>query len=331
MGVLVIKHLITTQDWKFDEINSLIEKAFKMKKRKNQNEDYEPLKNKTMIMIFYNPSTRTRTSFEIAMTQLGGHAIFMSSDKAWIGQESESIKDTSRVLSRYGDLIAIRMFPNASKWVYGASNAALREYCDNSTVPIINLEDDMFHPCQALTDLMTIKEFKGNLKNKKITISWAYHPKPLPMSVVNSILLISTRFGLDVTLTHPKGFDLSPQILDWAKNNSKEIGSSFEITNDMDEGYDDADIVYVKSWGAFQYYGDFKEEKRLRQPYRTDWICNENIMEKTKKDSIFMHCLPVRRNIVVSDAVIDGPHSVVYDQAENRLHLQKALLVDLMS
>lgn len=323
---MIIKHLITAQDWKLDEINFLIDKAFEMKKRKDINDIYEPLKNKTMIMIFYNPSTRTRTSFEIAMTQLGGHAIYMSSEKSWIGQESESVKDTARVLSRYADLIAIRMFPNASKWIYGASNASLREYCENSTVPIINLEDDMYHPCQALTDLMTIKEFKGKIENKKLTISWAYHPKPLPMSVVNSILLISTRFGLDVTLTHPKGFELSPQILDLAKTNSKGSGSNFEISHNMDEGYNDADIVYLKSWGAFQHYGNFQEEKKLRQPYREKWICNEEIMEKTKKDSIFMHCLPVRRNVVVTDSVIDGPHSVVYDQAENRLHLQKALL-----
>ncbi|MHA1784650.1 MAG: N-acetylornithine carbamoyltransferase [Candidatus Helarchaeota archaeon] len=328
---MTIKHLITTQDWELNELKTLIDNAFDLKKKKNQKNDVDPLKNKTLIMIFYNPSTRTRTSFEIAMTQLGGHAIFMSSEKAWIGQESESVKDTARVLSRYGDIIAIRMFPNATKWIYGASNNALKEFCKNSTVPIINLEDDMFHPCQALSDIMTIKEFKGNLKNKKITISWAYHPKPLPMSVVNSILLTSTRFGLDVTLTHPKGFDLSPQILDLAKKNSEEQGGKFQVVYEMEEGYSDADIVYVKSWGAFKHYGNFQEEKRLRQPYRKKWICNEEIMEKTRSDSIFMHCLPVRRNIVVTDEVIDGPHSVVYDQAENRLHLQKAILLNLIA
>jgi len=187
----------------------------------------------------------------------------------------------------------------------------------------------MYHPCQALSDIMTIKEKKKKLKNKKITISWAYHPKPLPMSVANSILLMSTRFGLDVTLTHPKGFDLSPQILDIAKDNAQQAGSDFQIVNDMEEGYNDADIVYVKSWGAFKEYGNFPKEKKLRQPYRDKWICNEDIMNKTKKDSVFMHCLPVRRNVVVTDGVIDGPHSVVYDQAENRLHVEKALLMKL--
>ena len=329
MGFLTSNNLISTQDWSIDDLEELIEKAVDLKNKKNQDSTHEALKNKTLIMIFYNPSTRTRTSFEIAMTQLGGHAVFLSSEKAWFGQESESVKDTAKVLSRYADLIAIRMFPNVSKWVYGASNTTLREFSKYSTIPVINMEDDMYHPCQALSDIMTIQEKKKKLKNKKITISWAYHPKPLPMSVANSILLTSTRFGLDVTLTHPKGFDLSPQIIDLAKNNAQESGSDFQIVNDMEEGYNDADVVYVKSWGALKEYGNFPEEKKLRQPYREKWICNEDIMNKTKTDSIFMHCLPVRRNVVVTDSVIDGPHSVVYDQAENRLHLEKALLMKL--
>ena len=281
-------------------------------------------------MLFFNPSTRTRTSFEIAMTQLGGHAIFMSAKDIWLGTNSESVKDTAKVLSRYGDAVAIRMFPDISKGVYGSSDKTAREFAEWSDMPIINMEDDLFHPCQALTDIMTIKEKLGSLKHKKIVISWAYHPKPLPVSVTNSIVLITTRFGLDVTLCHPKGFELQPYILNFAKDNSKKAGGSFKTVNTMEEGYKDAEIVYVKSWGSLQHYGNKQEEKRLRQPYRGKWKCNKKIMKTTASNSIFMHCLPVLRNVVVDDAVIDGSHSVVYDQAENRLHLQKALLSEIM-
>ncbi|MFX0135762.1 MAG: N-acetylornithine carbamoyltransferase [Candidatus Hodarchaeota archaeon] len=320
---------ITTQEWEKEKLEFLIDKAFELKNTKDPSKYSEILKNKTLIMLFFNPSTRTRTSFEVAMTQLGGHAIFMSGKDIWLGKNSESVKDTAKVFSRYADIIAIRMFPDISKGDYGTINKIMREFAEWSEIPIINMEDDLFHPCQALTDIMTIKEKLGSLKNKKIVISWAYHPKPLPVSVPNSIVLNSTRFGLDVTLCHPKGFELQPYILKTAEQNAKDNGGSFRIVNTMEEGYKDAEIVYVKSWGALQYYGNNKEEKQLRQPYRGKWICNEKIMKITAKSSIFMHCLPVLRNVVVDDVVIDGSHSVVYEQAENRLHLQKALLSEI--
>ncbi|MHA1379066.1 MAG: N-acetylornithine carbamoyltransferase [Candidatus Helarchaeota archaeon] len=322
--------LITTQEWKKENLESLINKAFEIKKEKLSPKFTKILKNKTLIMLFFNPSTRTRTSFEVAMTQLGGHAIFMSAKDMWLGKNSESVKDTAKVLSRYADAMAVRMFPDITKGDYGTSNKTAREFAEWSDLPVINMEDDLFHPCQALADIMTIKEKLGSLKNKKIVISWAYHPKPLPVSVTNSILLASTRFGLDVTLCHPKGFELQSQILKFAQENAKKNKGSFEILNTMEEGYQDAEIVYVKSWGSLQHYGDKREEKKLRQPFRGKWKCNEKIIRITAPNSIFMHCLPVLRNVVVDDAVIDGPHSVVYDEAENRLHLQKALLSEII-
>ncbi len=302
----------------------------KAKEYKKNRKPTEELKGKTFVMIFFNPSTRTRNSFAIAMIELGGFPLFFEAEKTWLGQQSESPKDTAKVLSRYAAGIGIRIFPNITKWKYGASNQLLQEIAKWSDVPLINLEDDLYHPCQALTDIFTIREKKKKLEGKKFLLSWAYHPKPLPVSVPNSTVLTMTRFGLDVTLLHPKGFELDSKILTMAKENAKESGGSFEIVNSLEEGYQDADIVYVKSWGSLKYYGSFKEEKQLRVPYRKIWICDENKMELTKKDSIFMHCLPIRRNIVATDGVIDGSHSVVYDQAENRLHVQKAILLKLL-
>jgi len=325
------KDLITTQDWSKSELDYVIEKAFQIKKdyKKGVYKEVELLPGYTLIMIFFSPSTRTRNSFEIGMTQLGGHAVYIDASKSWIGRQSESIKDTAKVLSRYGDAIGIRIFPNITKWKYGASHQIIREFQKYSDVPIINLEDDLYHPCQALTDIMTIKEKINKIKNKKFVLSWAYHPRPLPVSVPNSSLLIMTRFGLDVTLAHPPGFELDEKILNLAKKNVESSGGSLEVVHSVKEAYEGADIIYVKSWGSLKEYGNPKEEKKIRLPYREIWKCNDDLMDLTKKNSIFMHCMPIRRNMIATDSVCDGPHSIIYDQAENRLHLQKGLLVSI--
>ncbi|MFB0563717.1 MAG: N-acetylornithine carbamoyltransferase [Candidatus Lokiarchaeia archaeon] len=321
------KDLITTQEWGYDELESVLDLASEMKREPEKFSS--ELQGKSLIMLFFNPSTRTRLSFEIGMTQLGGHSVHMDAGKAWIGKGSESIKDTASVMARYGDGISIRIFPNITDWQYGKSNEVVREFAEWADIPVVNMECDLFHPCQALADILTIKEKKGNLSGKKFVLSWVYHPRPLPVAVPNSALLIATRFGLDVTLLHPKGFELDEQIMEWARSNSEANGCSLEVSHSMGEAYRDADIIYVKAWGSLKYYGKFEEEKKLRVDFR-DWICNEELMEITNKDSIFMHCLPMRRNVEATDAVVDGPHSVVYDEAENRLHVQKAILSLIM-
>jgi len=222
------------------------------------------------------------------------------------------------------------LFPVSVNWIYKEGNRILREFAEHSDVPIINFEDDQFHPLQALTDIFTIKEKKGDPSGKKIVISWAYHPKPLPVSVPNSILLITSRYGMDITLAHPKGYELDSDIIGIARNNVKEYGGSLTILNDISEAYRDADVVYIKSWGSLKYYGNDREEKQLRVPYRDSWRIKEDYLDFTVRNSILMHCLPIRRNIVADDAVIDGEHSIVYDQAENRLYTVKALLYDLL-
>lgn len=322
------KDFISTQEWTKDELQELINLSFKVKK--NPEKYYDALKGHSLCLFFFNPSTRTRNSMEVGMAQLGGHAVFNDPKNTWLGQDSESVKDTSAVLSRFHSLIGIRMFPNVMGWVYQRCNNELREFARHSRCPVINLEDDLYHPCQEISDIFTITEKFGTPKNKKITISWVYHPKPLPMSVTNSILLISTRFGMDVTLAHPPHYELHDDIMKKAYANAKESGGSLTVENDFEKAFDNADVVYVKSWGSLKAYGQPREEKALRIPYRNKWICDKSHMELTSKKSVFMHCLPVRRNIEVTDEIIDGPHSIVYDQAENRLHAQKALMLKML-
>jgi len=322
------KDFISTQDWEKSELDELLELV---KDIKGNPEKYRnTLAGKSLCMFFYNPSTRTRNSTQVAAYQLGMQSIFNSIKDSWIGYKSESVKDTAEVLARYYDAIGIRLFPNSVDWIYKEGNKTLREFAKWADVPIINFEDDQFHPLQALTDIFTIQGKKKNTKGKKVVISWAYHPNPLPLSVPNSTLLITTRYGMDVTLTHPKGFELDDEIIEMAKSNVKESGGSITISNDIKESYNDADVIYIKSWGSRKHYGNAKEEKPLRIPHRDTWRIKEEYLDYTKSDSIFMHCLPIRRNIVADDAVVDGKHSIIYDQAENRLYTVKALLYYLL-
>ena len=322
------KDFISTQDWDKEKLDELISIAQSMKKDPKKYRNI--LDGKSICMFFYNPSTRTRNSTQVAAFQLGMLPNFNSIKDSWIGYQSESIKDTAIVLARYYDSIGIRIFPNSVDWIYKQGNKILREFAKWADVPIINFEDDQFHPLQALTDIFTMKEKMGDIKKKKIVVSWAYHPKALPVSVPNSILLMSSRYGMDVTLTHPKNFELDEEILKMVKRNSNESGGSLTITNDIQEAYSDADVVYVKSWGSLKKYGDAREEKPLRLPYRENWRIKEEYMDYTKSNSYFMHCLPIRRNIIADDAVVDGKHSIVYDEAENRLYTVKALLYYLL-
>ncbi|MBD3256365.1 MAG: N-acetylornithine carbamoyltransferase [Candidatus Lokiarchaeota archaeon] len=319
---------ISTQDWKKENLDELLELTKNVKE--NPKKYFQSLLGKSLCMFFYNPSTRTRNSTEVAAYQLGIHAAFNSIKDSWIGYQSESVKDTASVLARYYNALAIRLFPVSVNWVYKEANRILREFAKWSEVPVINFEDDQFHPLQALTDIFTIIEKKKNPKGKKFVLTWAYHPKPLPLSVPNSTLLISTRYGMDVTLAHPEGYELDDEIVNLAKDNARKSGGSLDITHDIKDAYQDADVVYVKSWGAISHYGDAREEKPLRLPYRDKWRIQEDYLKYTDQDSILMHCLPIRRNIVADDAVVDGKHSIVYDQAENRLYTIKALLYYLL-
>jgi N-acetylornithine carbamoyltransferase len=197
-----------------------------------------------------------------------------------------------------------------------------------ATKPIINLESAMHHPCQSMADMMTIREKFGKEK-KKVLLTWAFHPKPLPMAVPNSFALASAQLGHDLRIAHPKGYELDDELMAEIENQARENGGSLEIINDVNQAFEDVEVVYAKSWGSKNFYGDLQKDIEFRQNLRADWIVDETKMARTN-DAIFMHCLPVRRNVIVTDGVIDSPNSVVLDEAENRLHVQKAIMTKLI-
>ena len=319
------KHYIGDMDWSMDEMNTLFNVARELKEKFKRGIPHATLRDKTLFMIFFEQSTRTRNSFEAGITQLGGHAHDLTPDKMQISH-GESPKDTAIVLSRYGHGIAIR------NCFWGIGNKYINEVAKYSEVPIFNMQCDIYHPCQALADLMTIKEkFNNELRGRKFVISWAYAPSyTKPLSVPQSLILLMTRFGMDVTLAHPPEFKLMPEIVKQAKQNAKEAKCKFEIVHDMDTAFKGAHVVYPKSWGGFLTTESKEESMQISKKY-TSWICDQRRMKLTAKDSLYMHCLPADREYEVTDEVIDGPRSVIYDEAENRLHAQKALMVLTMS
>lgn len=315
------RDLITTQEWSLDELETVFEVAFHLKREHAMGVRQRYLDGQTLYMIFFDTSTRTRNSFETGMTQLGGHAIFLSPDKMQIAH-GESAKDTAKVLSRFGEGIAIR------HCAYGEGNRYIREVAEHASVPVINMQCDIYHPCQILADYMTIREkFGHNTRGLKLGVAWTCAPNYVrPLSVPQSLILMMPRFGIDVTLAYPPEFKLMPEIEAQARENARAAGAKFEIVHEFDEAFRDADVVIPKSWGPLVYTQDTREGLALIEKYPT-WVCDERAMALTKKHSIYMHPLPADRGKEVTDAVIDGPHSVVYDEAENRLHVQKAVLV----
>lgn len=314
------KHFITDQEWTVEELNMVLETAAELKRQFALGIPHRLLQDKTLFMIFFDNSTRTRNSFEAGMTQLGGHAHDLTPDRLQISH-GENAKDTANVLSRFGHGIALR-YCN-----YGEGNKYLRELAKHSKVPVFNMQCDVYHPCQVLADLLTIRErFGNNTRGLKIGVSWTSAPKYVrPISVPQSLILLMSRFGLDVTLAHPKEFYLQPEIVEQAKKNAEISGTKFEIVDEMEGAFEDADIVIPKSWGPLVHTLDKAEGVELIKKYPS-WICDSKMMSLTKKNGVYMHPLPADRGFEVTDEVIDGPQSIVYDEAENRLHVQKALM-----
>ncbi|HEY3316757.1 MAG TPA: ornithine carbamoyltransferase [Bacillota bacterium] len=319
------KHLIRLQDWSNEDIETLMQIALELKMKKALNIPHHVLRDKTLFMLFFEESTRTRNAFESGMTQLGGHAIYLT-PKATQIDHGETPKDTIKVLSRMGHGIGIR-------WCdLGKGNKYISEIAKWSDMPVFNMQDDMWHPTQGLADLLTIKEkFGNNLRGLKFVCSWTFAPKYVrPLSMPQELVTLMPRFGMDVTLAIPPEFKMLPEVMKMAEENAKKAGAKFEVVNDMDEAFKDADIVYPKSWGPLAYTRDEKEGLALIDKYPS-WVVNEKRMELTKPSSIYMHCMPADRGIEVTDGVMDGPHSVIYDEAENRLHAHKALMAATMA
>jgi N-acetylornithine carbamoyltransferase len=241
----------------------------------------------------------------------------MDSDK------TEHVAEFVRVLERYCVAIGVRTFAALKDWREERTDPILNAFARYASVPIINLESAMHHPCQSLADMMTIREKLG-AGRKRVVLTWAWHPKALPMAVPNSFALAAVQMGHDLVIAHPPGYELDEELIE----TSRQLGS-VEITNDIDAAFEGAEVIYAKSWGAKQFYGNTDQDLATRAPYRAKWIVDEDKMARTK-DAIFMHCLPVRRNVIVTDGVIDSAASVVIDEAENRLHVQKAILASLL-
>jgi ornithine carbamoyltransferase len=319
------RDLIGDLDFSKEEVETVLDVAWDLKRKRALNENHPYLRDKVLAMLFFFSSTRTRGSFEAGMAQLGGHGAFIESTTTQIAH-GDTAKEIGVIYGRYFDGIAIRH----CDWQVG--NSYINEVARNSRVPVLNMQCDIYHPFQCLADLMTIMEKKGrDLRKKKIVVSWAYAASYLkPISVPQSLILQMPRFGMDVTLSYPKEFQLMPEIEQQAQDEAKRWGTSFEIIHDMDEGMKDADIVYAKSWGPLMTTADGKEGKVLQDSHK-DWIMDGRRMNLAKNDAIYMHPLPADRNVEVTDEVIDGMHSVVYDEAENRLHAQKAVMALTMS
>lgn len=316
---------ITTQEFTTEEIEYLLNKSSILKKKFHNEEPHRELPYKTIFLLFFDKSTRTRNSFEAGITQLGGHAHFIDIGSSQIAH-GEIPKDTGIILSSYGHGIAIR-----HDLIPGEGNTYMREVAQWASVPVINMQCDVDHPCQTLADLMTIREIFGkDLRGRKIAVSWAFAPSyAKPLSVPQGLITLMTRFGMDVTLAHPPEFKLMDDQVEIARRNASETGAKFEIVDNMQAAFEGADIVYPKSWGCIDLFKRPEESLKLAAKYK-GWICDERMMSIAKPEAIYMHCLPADRGNEVTDAVIDGPQSVVYQEAENRLHTCKAIMSETM-
>lgn len=338
MANLKGKDYIETQDLSDEELNLLLDTATDLKQKYHQGKPTLLLPHQTAFLLFFDKSTRTRNAFESGMTQLGGHAHFLDSDATQISH-GETPEDTGKILAAMGHGICVR-----HDLVLNEGNTYMRKMAAAANVPIINMQCDVDHPTQTLADLMTIREkFGNNLKGLKIAVSWAFAPSyAKPLSVPQGLITLMTRFGMHVSLAHPPGYKLIDRTVEAAKSNAAKSGGKFEIVDDMDAAFTDADIVYPKSWGVYDLMlerqkATTKDEVAKNQAaclainakYK-NWICDEKRMTLAKKSAVYMHCLPADRGSEVTDAVIDGPQSIVFQEAENRLHTAKAIMASTM-
>lgn len=300
----------------------------------------DDLAGKTVALLFLNNSLRTRTSFEVGAYQLGGHAVVLTpSGGMWplefekgavmLGDAEEHVQEAAKVLSRYCDLIGIRAFPKFENWEEDRKDLILNALAEHADVPVINMET-ITHPCQEMALAMALQEQLDTLDGKRFLLTWSYHPKALNTAVANSALVMAAKFGMEVTLLCPnEDYILDQRYLDITESDTSANGRTLKITHDIDEAYQDADIVYAKSWGALPYFGRWEEEKPIRDQYR-HFIVDEDKMARTD-GALVSHCLPMRRNVIMTDGVFDSPSCIAYDEAENRLHVQKAIMKRLVA
>ena len=330
-----MKHFLTTVDYSRAELQVMLDRAAVLKQQPISN----ALAGKTIALMFLNPSLRTRSSFEIGAFQLGAHAVVLEPGKgAWgiefepgvvmDGEAEEHISEVAGVLSRYCDAIALRAFPQFVDWSVDREDRVIRALAEHATVPVINMET-IIHPCQELAMMRTIQDHLGRPDQRKFLLTWTWHPKPLNTAVANSALLMASKFGMDITMLIPdEAYRLDARFMRQAETQAGQSGGRIQVTTDIEQAYAGADWVYAKSWGALPLYGKPEREAELRAPFR-HFIVNEEKMALTN-EAKFSHCLPLRRNVKATDGVMDADYCVVQDEAENRLHTQKAMLLQLL-
>ena len=329
-------NFLTTADFSRAELDALIESALRFKRREDQS---QPLAGKSVALVFFNPSLRTRASMQVGLYELGGNPVVLEpGGTSWTlehrdgavmdGDKTEHVAEFVRVLGRYCAAIGVRTFAALKNWEEERADPVLNAFAKYSEVPIINLESAMHHACQALADMMTVREKLG-AGRKRVVLTWAWHPKALPMAVPNSFALAAAQVGHELVIAQPPGYELDDELLQTLQDHSAAAGGAIEITNDITAAFGTADVVYAKSWGAKQFYGTPERDIAERAQYRETWIVDKQKMASTNS-AIFMHCLPVRRNVIVTDDVIDSRASAVIDEAENRLHVQKAIIANLI-
>jgi N-acetylornithine carbamoyltransferase len=332
------RDFLAVEDWDPAEINALLELAARVKR----GEVKGGLEGKVLAMVFMDPSLRTRASFEAAMFMHGGHAINLEPGRgSWAleteigavmnGATVEHIVDAARVLGRYADGLALRAFPRPGPWAEVRQDKVIRTFAEYCEKPLINLESARRHPCQQLADALTIKERLPDPKGRRFVLNWTWHPKALPTAVPASAALAAASLGMEIAIARPDGYELDPEDTALIRKIAQIQGGEFvHIINDPDEATVGADVIYAKAWGSVKLYDQPVEEAALRATL-TDWKLNKRRLKSSRGGkALVMHCLPVRRNVEIDDEVLDGPTSVVTDQAENRLHVQRALLLEML-
>jgi N-acetylornithine carbamoyltransferase len=332
------RDFLALEDWSPEDIEGLLSLAAQVK----QGEWKGGLERKVLAMVLLDPSFRARTSFETAMFLHGGHAVVLEPGKgSWPietelgavmdGPQVEHLVEAARVLGRYADAVGVRAFPRGRDWATARQDQIVRGFARHCEKPVINLESARRHPCQALADALTLREKLGRVEGKRFVLTWAWDPNPLPTSVPVSAALAAARLGMEIVIARPEGYELDPEDTALMRRTAQAAGGEFvHIIDDPDDALVGADAVYVRSWGSVKLYGNPEQEAETRAGLR-DWRLTPSRLRSTRGGrGIVMHSLPVRRNVEIDDKVLDGPNSVVVDQAENRLHVQRALLLELI-
>lgn len=330
------RDFLNSADWERAELDRLIESAVRFKRN---GDNSKPLAGRSVALVFFNPSLRTRASMQVGIYELGGNAVVLEpGGTSWTlehragavmdSDKTEHVAEFVRVLGRYCVAIGVRTFAALKDWEEERTDPILNAFAKYSEVPIINLESAMHHPCQAMADMMTVREKLGEGR-KKVLLTWAWHPKPLPMAVPNSFALAAAQMGHDLVIAHPPGYELDDELMAGIRMHASEAGGSVTVEHEVDKAFDGVEVVYAKSWGSKNFYGAPEKDLAQRAQYRERWIVDEARMARSNS-AIFMHCLPVRRNVIVTDEVIDSAAAVVVDEAENRLHVQKAIMKKLI-